>query len=256
LQDEKRARSMELITLALLDEQTEPLGSPRLVAQFHAEHIDVAEATAGRFLRAMDERGLTMRVGRQGRLITERGRQRLQHLLLVERLDLRSSELVRILSASDAEELIEILHLRRAVEGEAARLAALRATADERRRLRAFASQHQEHVQAEADGKPDALNFHLEVANAAHSSVVKATIELLIQPPNDPFMTILDIITIESGAQFAFASEHGTVADAIIARDATGAEEAMRRHIDAMIEMVARYLKTDLEGLPQPCQLV
>jgi repressor of nif and glnA expression len=87
------------------------------MTEFRAEGIDVAEATAVRFLRVMDERGLTVRVGRQGRLITERGRQRLQHLRLVERLDQPSSELVCILSASDTDELIEVLHLRRAAEG-------------------------------------------------------------------------------------------------------------------------------------------
>jgi DNA-binding FadR family transcriptional regulator len=256
MQDEQRTRSMELIALALLAEQSEPLGSPRLVTEFRAEGVDVAEATAGRFLRALDERGLTLRVDRQGRLITERGRQRLQHLQLVERLAERSSELVRILSASETEELIEILHLRRAVEGEAARLAALRATDEERQRMRWFATQHHDRVNAEEDGKPDALNFHLEVARAAHSPIVRATIELLIQPPSDPYMTILDIITIQAGAQYGFAHEHGAVADAILNRDGAAAELAMRQHVDALIEVVRRFLADVPEGTPQSHPLV
>ena len=251
MHDEKRIRGMELITLDLLNGQSEPVGSPRLVTEFRADGIDVAEATAGRFLRALDERGLTVRVGRQGRLITERGRQRLQHLRLVERLAERSSELVRILSDSDTEELIEILHLRRAVEGEAARLAAMRATGEERQQMRGFATSHHTRVHAGVDGKPDALNFHLHVARAAHSPIVQATIELLIQPPNDPFMTILDIITIESGAQFAFADEHGLVADAILVRDPVAAELAMRRHVDALIDVVQRYLARGSDSEPQ-----
>jgi DNA-binding GntR family transcriptional regulator len=89
------------------------------------------------------------------------------------------------------------------------------------------------------------------VARAAHSPIVQATIELLIQPPNDPFMTILDIITIESGAQFAFADEHNLVAEAILARDPIAAEQAMRRHVDALIDVVQRYLVRSLEDEPQ-----
>ena len=47
----KRARGMELVTLALLAESDIPVGSPRLVIAFCGEGIDVAEATAGRYLR-------------------------------------------------------------------------------------------------------------------------------------------------------------------------------------------------------------
>lgn len=242
MQDDKQRRSMELIALSFLDDQAQPVGSPRLVTEFRAAGIDVAEATVGRFLRVLDERGLTVRVGRQGRLITERGRQRLQHLRLVERLDERSAELVRLLHAGETDELIDILHLRRGVEGEAARLAAIRATDEERALLHAFAMSHHERVHAEEDGKPAALNFHLEVARASHSPIVEAAISLLIEPPNDPFMTVLDIITVQAGAQYGFAEEHGAVADAILDGDATAAEQAMRVHIDALIALVRRFL--------------
>ena len=248
MQDDKHIRAMELVALSFLDEQAQPVGSPRLVTEFRGEGVDVAEATAGRFLRALDERGLTVRIGRQGRVITERGRQRLQHLRLEERLDERSSELVRILSVGETDELIEILYLRRAVEGEAARLAADRASDDERKRLHALALSHHTHVQADEDGKPAALNFHLEVAKAAHSPIVQATIALLIQPLNDPFMTILDIITVEAGAQYGFAEEHGAVAAAILDGDATAAEQAMRVHIDALIALVRRFLDSAQHG--------
>ncbi len=242
MDDGKRARNMELATLALLAESGEPVGSPRLVTTLTGEGIEVAEATAGRYLRTMDERGLTIRIGRQGRLITDRGRQRLQHLLLVNRLDEQSSELVRILSERDITQLIDILNLRRAVEGEAARLAALRATDDERQWLCDIAAMHQNHVDADQEGRQDAVNFHLAVAVAAHSPIVRTTVELLIEPANDPFMRIVDIITVQAGSQFAFAHDHRGVADAILRSDPAAAEQAMRDHVDAIIALVDAYL--------------
>ncbi|MCA9859304.1 MAG: FCD domain-containing protein [Thermomicrobiales bacterium] len=237
-----RAREMELVALALLDAQTEPVGSPRLVTAFQAKGIEVAEATAGRFLRSLDERGLTHRVGRRGRLITEQGRRQLQLLRQAERLDEQSSALVRRLTASDAEELADILYLRRAVEGEAARLAAIRASDEERALLCALACHHERHVAVGEDGKPDALHFHLAVAQAAHSPIVQTTVELLIQSADDPFMTLLDVITVEAGAQFGFAEEHCQVADAILVADDSGAERAMRHHIDELIVLVERVV--------------
>ena len=87
-----------------------------------------------------------------------------------------------------------------------------------------------------------AVNFHLAVASAAHSPIVRTTIELLIEPVNDPFMRIVDIITVEAGSQFAFAHEHGAVADAILRHDPAAAEQAMRDHVDAIIALVEAYL--------------
>lgn len=238
----KRQPGIERATLTLLAESDSPLGSPRLVFALRAAGIDVAEATAGRFLRSLDERGFTARIGRQGRVITEQGRQRLHQIQLSDRLDGQSSELVRILSESDATELVDILILRRAVEGEAARLAALRATEVEQRWLCEIAALHTQHVAAEREGKQDALNFHLAVAMAAHSPIVQATIELLIEPGNNPSMQVLDILTLEAGAQFGFANEHSQVAEAIQRRDPVSAEAAMRAHLDALTSLVEAFL--------------
>lgn len=233
---------MERVTLSLLERSTEPVGSPRLVNAFRNEGIDVAEATAGRYLREMDERGLTTRIGRQGRCITERGRQRLKHLLLVERLDVHSAELVRAVSASDVDEMINVLYLRKAVEGEAARLAAMRATNEERAHIQSLAHQHVDHVAAGEEGFSDALHFHLAIAKATHSPTMHAVIELLIEPINDPFLKVLDIITIDVGKQHAFAHEHSDIIAAILNQDPEGAERAMRRHIDDLIETVQSFL--------------
>ena len=242
MEDGKRTRSMELITLSLLAESSAPVGSPRLVTVFRAAGIDIAEATAGRYLRSMDERGLTMRVGRQGRLITEQGQERLQHVQLVDRLDTQSNELVRILSERNSEEMADILNLRRVVEGEAARLAALRATTAEQQLLCEIANSHVHHVASNQEGRGDALNFHLAVAVASHSPLVRTTVELLIEPGNNPSMQVLDMLTIEVGAQHAFAHEHRKVAEAIRQRDPMAAETAMRDHLDALTALLDAFL--------------
>jgi DNA-binding FadR family transcriptional regulator len=234
IEDDKRARGMELIALSLLADCAAPVGSPRLVTAFRAASIDVAEATAGRYLRSMDERGLTIRVGRQGRRITERGRERLQRVQLIDRLDMQSNELVRILSDRNSAELADILNLRRVVEGEAARLAALRANAAEQQQLCEITDSHADHVASDQEGRQVALDFHLAVAIASHSPLVRATVELLIEPGNNSSMQVLDALTLDAGAQHAFAHEHRQVAAAIRRRDAQAAESAMRAHLDAL----------------------
>lgn len=79
---------MELTALLLLEGAHEPVGSARLAEAFRQSGIPVASATAGRYLRQLDERGLTRPKGTKlGRIITDAGRQRLRQLSLRQRQD-------------------------------------------------------------------------------------------------------------------------------------------------------------------------
>jgi len=65
-----------LSIMRILSQSQEPLGA-RLIARQLTEHgIDLTERAVRYHLKLMDERGLTQLVGRDGRLITERGRGR------------------------------------------------------------------------------------------------------------------------------------------------------------------------------------
>lgn len=201
----------------------------------------MSEATAGRFLRSLDRRGLTQPLGKRGRLLTEEGRTRLLQLEVLQRQGEQSALLVGAATPIDIDELIDLLYVRRAIEPEAARHAALRATDEERDAIRAVAESHIHHVMDGTDHAAAALDFHRLVAQASHNKMLTAVASLTLDPSNNALSTLLDVISVEAGAHFTFAHEHRLIVNAIIACEPQRAETAMRDHVDDLIRVVQDY---------------
>jgi DNA-binding FadR family transcriptional regulator len=236
--DQTRLERITLYTLAASDG---PVGASRLVDELSRHNIVLSEATVGRFLRSLDRRGLTRPVGKLGRLLTEDGRGRLRHLEFMQRQGERSAVLLGATTPTDVDELLDLLYTRRAVEPEAARHAALRATDLERAAIRAAADSHIHHVVDGTDHSTAALDFHRLVAEASHNMMLKAVAGLTLDSSNSSLAALLDDISTEVGAQFTFAHEHRTIVEAILARDPEAAEAAMREHLDDLIRVVQEY---------------
>ena len=236
--DQTRIERIALATLACADG---PVGASRLVEQLGQHEIELSEATAGRFLRSLDRRGLTRPVGKLGRLLTAEGRSRLEQLEFLQWQGEHSAQLVGAATPIDVDELIDLLYVRRAVEPEAARHAALRATDEERDAIRVIADSHIHHVMDGTDHAAAAIDFHRLVARASHNKMLTAVASLTLDPSNNALSTLLDAISVEVGAHFTFAHEHRDIVNAIIAREPQRAEAAMREHVDDLIKVVQEY---------------
>jgi DNA-binding FadR family transcriptional regulator len=232
---------MERIALDTLAGADGPVGASRLVERLSQHQIEMSEATAGRFLRSLDRRGLTQPIGKLGRLLTDQGRSRLAQLEILRRQGEHSALLVGAATPRDVDELIDLLYVRRAVEPEAARHAALRATDDEREAIRAVADSHIHHVMDGTDHSEAAIDFHRLVAHASHNKMLTAVAGLTLDPSLSSLSMLLDFISVEAGAHFTFAHEHRDIIDAIVAREPQQAEAAMRRHVDDLIRVVEEY---------------
>jgi GntR family transcriptional regulator, transcriptional repressor for pyruvate dehydrogenase complex len=232
---------IERIALETVASADGPVGASRLVERLSQHDIELSEATAGRFLRSLDRRGLTQPVGKLGRLLTEAGRLRIRELEIMQRQDEQTALLVGAASPVDIGELIDLLYVRRAVEPEAARHAALRATDEEREALRTLADSHVHHVMGGGGDADAALNLHRLVARASHNKMLIAVAGLTVDPSTNGLSTLLDLISSEAGAQFTFAHEHREIVDAILVRDPDRAGNLMREHIDDLIKVVDQY---------------
>lgn len=123
--------------LNILNLSDQPLGCGRIRNLLEDEGIKRGEATVGRILLEMDSLGLTKKLGFEGRAITEKGEDKLEELNTKRRHMQISDQLMDILKATKKEELVDVLEARRGIEGELARLAALRATDKEIELLKA-----------------------------------------------------------------------------------------------------------------------
>jgi len=142
-----------------------------------------------------------------------------------------------------AADLIEIYHVREALEGMAARLAAERMTDEEVDAMRSLLARHHDQVERE-DGqayfqKEGDLDFHFRIVQGSHNARL---IGLLC----DDLYHLVRLYRYQFGMASKRArkalEEHGQIVDAIADRDGESAELLMRRHVRASRRNVEKML--------------
>lgn len=227
----------ELVALTLLDGASSPVGAFRLVEAFKEQGISMSEATAGRFLRQLDEKGFTETLTKRGRILTSYGYQRLDELRLRKKTSLYSEKVTRAARPQGRDDLIELLYFRRAIESQAAWLAAMRATEEEIKEIHHSAHAHL-HC-AESDHRSEtAQNFHVLVGKASHNRMISVMIELFYEPGYGSLSLLLDQSL--AGNLTLIAQDHLQLAKVIAERNAQQAETIMREHFDKFIDAVSR----------------
>src|SRR3989304_3727870 len=87
--------------LDVLGQTDEPLGARELSRKLKDQNINLTERAVRYHLKFMDERGLTTSNGREGRLITEKGRDELSNALVSDKVGLISTKIEALAFAMD-----------------------------------------------------------------------------------------------------------------------------------------------------------
>jgi DNA-binding GntR family transcriptional regulator len=146
---------------------------------------------------------------------------------------------VRSVSAAEA---LEILQVRAALDGLAARFAALRATdaeVDQLKRLGAEMAAANEDGDYAAMVATNARVDRLIVEMAGHG-----TLERLSRSLNSHMVRFQFGPGVISGRPAVSLAEHRAIIDAIVARDPDAAEQAMRAHFDNVAQAMQRRMES------------
>lgn len=234
-----------MVALSFLAGSERPVGARQLSEVLRAEGLNLAEATAGRLLRTLDEEGLTRNKGRHGRTLTPLGGRLLDELRLQEAFANQSTQIAEAANADDFAQLVHLLDTRRGIEAEAARLAAIRGSDAELTMITASAREHVSciHLPARID---QSHSFHMHVARASGNPMILAVMTLLLGLHNHKLAKLLDLLMTDApedsglGKVRDAAHHHVELAEAIRERNAPEAERLMRAHIDEMIRVAVR----------------
>ena len=159
------------------------------------------------------------------------------------RLVIRKNNLGTRVVSLNQQQLIEIYHVREALEGMAARQAAIAITEQELQDLEHLLDQHANDIEEEVNHayfqKEGDLDFHYSIVKASHNGFL---FDLLC---NDLYQ-LLRLYRYQFGMRSKRAvrayDEHCNIVDAIKRRDGEMAEHMMRAHIRASRENVERML--------------
>ena len=246
--------TIELVALQLLTENAAPVGNSRLVEALQKVGIAVAEATAGRALSRLVSQGSARTLGKRGRVVTAAGRAKLAGLQREMLHRQRSARLVDVANIGNVESLRDMLIVRRAIEPEAARLAASRASKEDIALLEKYACAHCSAPMQDSQRVDPAISFHSQLVRASHHQFL-IELGLLTLEHNDTLL--LDKIShdpklarqterVTKRDADAFAKDHELIVDAIKRRDPVAAERIMRKHIDRLLLKATTY-RTSLE---------
>jgi|GEM_PF-1134396 len=230
-------------TLTIVAESDTPVGSLRLAQGLADLGAEVAEATAGRYLNALEREGYIASDGpKRGRSITAKGRERLDDLDRRARLLERGRTIAKVSEVADIDDLIAVLEVRRALESEAASLAAQFSDDAQRHALAEAASDHVRVAQSGSLPSAEASSaFHLAIARASGNPVLSSVAQTLLDPANQRRLRSGEDVSVVQNVVAVQAREHLAIAEAISEGRAADAADLMRAHLDVYIEAARRF---------------
>lgn len=237
-------RKLEYLILLSVQATNAPLGSHALAECLHDRGITVSAPTAGRHLGTLEKEGLLEQVNRRGRILTPKGQRRLEELRAECEQAETASELLDRLNRPDLKILLEQVEMRLAIEKEAARLAAIRATDHEIRMIQTYGELLDEvledspHRHSMFHQAMIGRQFHEAIADAAKNQILAITLRLINKD-----LALRDILVrLRKKDGYVFGGNHWSIAEAIKNRDPDAAGKAMADHINEILVNVRRFL--------------
>jgi DNA-binding FadR family transcriptional regulator len=93
------------------------------------------------------------------------------------------------------------------------------------------------------------LNFHRRVARCTRNPIVKAMLDVVLDPALDRLEAALDVVLDSHRSGGETVAEHQAIADAIAAADTDAAERAMRAHLDRLLDEAGRFLTEETASI-------
>ena len=190
-------------------------------------------STVARRLKEIEEMGLCHQVGREGRVLSREGQ---AYFLTLQERERRQELLRHARGISTSEDLERLLRARRAVEPEAVHEFALNASDEEIEHLRKLESEYESVVGVGGShSRGSALDFHRMIASQSKNPFVLLVLNEALHPKLDRVEAAMDAVLQQQHVHAASLRFHDAILDAVLARDAQGAENLMREHLDSML---------------------
>jgi len=239
----RSADDIELQVLELIDACEESVGSGTIHLALKGRGVTISQPTIGRLLRTYDHRRWTEKLSNRGRALTERGRDHLQSLRLLEKRKRLAQQIVEAVSPATLRDLRDVLVARRALEREIARLAAIKATPAQISELQAAVREQEVALTAGEKVGDEALRFHLILAEASSNHFLEIAANL-IRTDHEPLEEMMYQLGSTVGGDSL--THHKAIAKAVFRGDPEASERAMVVHMDQYLSYVDSLLKKSL----------
>lgn len=219
--------------LSAIKEAKGPVG-----ATYLAKVLPIPLATVGRILQKLEQDGMLIKVSNKGRCLTEQGEAYLvAHGKREEKLH-SANNLIQMATEGSKGQLLEILEVRRLLEGRAAELAAQNTTKEQLKELDQIMLEYLVEMRHDGLGKEQNLQLHLMIAKISNNQTIYQILNLLLTNENAYTKFSSASMLDRKHEQLEL---HENILSAIKQRDPKAARLAMEQHIDQVINDIQNY---------------
>jgi len=212
-------------------------GSTTIALVLQSKGIHVSESKIGRLLLSLDKRNITKKYTNKGRILTNEGKKILRKNLAFKILNSSMSKIVKSFTENCKSDIIKVLEARRAIEKEAVRLATIRATPKDIKRIEKYLDKFTAAIEKGGSAFKENQEFHFAIATACKNNILKSCLELTQEDKR-----IAELITFIRRQKINYYSgEHLDIFNAIKSKNVDAAEKALVNHINKLIKDVEIY---------------
>ena len=242
-----RMEMVKYMMLRLVRQNETGLGAWEIQVSLREAGIELSTATAGRYLKELDNSGLTVKISNKGRVLTQEGR------AYMERMDteLMSSYLHKSVKkaagGSEYKDLFDIYAVRIPIELEAVRLCCRNAAGEEIDEIGRYAESYGHLARDGEDFTNASLDFHVLIAKGTRNHFMAALLGMLIFEQKKIENSLDYLVTRQCG--LLFSQQHREIFESIRARDEEKAVRLMQIHFDEIIDAMRQ--DQNARGLPE-----
>lgn len=222
----------ELDLLNFMKEEQSPVG-----ATYLSEKLHKPPATIGRILYDLEQNGYLAKVSNKGRSITRTGANYLEQQSAMHSKFSTARKIISFVEDTSKEKLLEILVIRKQLEGKAIELACINATDEEIRNLDAIMLEHVYEIRRGGLGNQQDLALHLAIAKMSRNTTLYQVLKLLLTDEN----AYTKFSSVSSDITHCQLKQHDKLVEAIQQRNSALAVSAMIEHLDQVTSDVQRY---------------
>ncbi len=228
---------VEFMVLSILYTDVAPLGAGTIRELLEERGVALGEATVGRILKRLDSQRFVERVGFQGRRISEEGRKRYGELSLRSVRNKSAEAFIDALKGEGGQHLHDVLVARRALESEAAALAARNATLAQIEEMRAILQEMDLLLSSGRSMAATDREFHKKIARASGNKVLEYALDVIRQNGEDS--NLVEFIRCSAGS--AIGRDHKEIFKAIEKREEERSRLLMTAHLNNILEDLNRF---------------
>lgn len=232
-------RTGYLELLRVIKNETSPVG-----AVYLSKKMNISSATIGRLLKSAEDDGYVARVSNKGRCLTDKGQKYLNQLDTAEKKKKIAEELIDLAASATENSLIEVLQVRMLLEPYIVGLACQNASEEDILELEELTFEQMMKIRRGGMGSEADLNYHLKLAKLSGNATILRILRLLLTENNvyNTFTSITNTMHLQE------VSNHKDITVAIKEHNTEAATEAMRKHLERLLDNTRSFLEQKRKG--------